>query len=52
MCQLIRGQGGQIGFWIGLKSNNTWLGPHKEHVWTVWSRSLQPFLRRSPKCVS
>jgi len=31
MCQPIRGQGGHIGFRIGLKIN-TWSGPHKEHV--------------------
>jgi len=47
MCQPIRGQGAYIGFRIGLKSNNTWLGPHKEHLWQFWSRSLQPFLRSS-----
>jgi len=51
MCQPIRGQGGHIGFWIGLKCNNTQSGPHKEHLWQVWSRSLQPFFRRSSKCV-
>jgi len=50
MCQSIRGQGGHIGFWIDLKSNNTWSGPHKEHLWQDWSRSLQPYLRRSSKC--
>jgi len=33
MCQQIRGQGGHIGFRIDLESNNTWLGPHKEHLW-------------------
>jgi len=52
MCQPIRGQGTDVEFQIGFKSNNTWSGPHKEHVWQVWSRSLQPFLRRSWKCVS
>jgi len=50
MFQPIRGQGGHNGFQIGLRSNNTWLGPHKEHVWQVWGRSLQLFLRRSSKC--
>jgi len=52
MYQPIRGQGSHIGFQIGLKSNNTWSGPHKEHMRQVWSRSVQPFLRRSRKCVS
>jgi len=50
MCQPIRGQGGHIGFRILLNSNNTWSEPHQEHLWQVWSRSLQPFLRRSSKC--
>jgi len=52
MCQLIRGQGGHLGYRIHLKSINTWSGPNKEHLCQVWSRSLQPFLRRSSKCVS
>jgi len=28
--------------WISdrFKSNNTWSGPHKEHVWQVWCRFL------------
>jgi len=50
MCQLIRGQGGNIEFQIDLKSNNAWSGPHKEQLWQVWSRSRQPFLRISSKC--
>jgi len=28
------------------KSNNNWSGPHKEHLCQVWSKSLQPFLKR------
>jgi len=40
MCLLIRGQGGHIGFRIDLKSNSTWLGRNKEHLWQVWSSSL------------
>jgi len=41
MCQPVRGQGGHIiGFQIGFKSNNTWSGHYKEHVWQDWSRSL------------
>jgi len=40
MCQPIKGQGGHVRFQIGFKSNNTWSGPRKEHLWQVWSRSL------------
>jgi len=35
MFQSIRGQGGHTGFPIGLKSNNSWLGPHKQLLWQV-----------------
>jgi len=38
-------QGDHNGFRIRLNSNNTWSEPPKEHLWKVWSRSLQPFLR-------
>jgi len=51
MYQPIRGQGGHIEFRIDLKSNNTWLGPQKEHVWEIRSRSLEPFLKRISKFV-
>jgi len=40
ICQPVRDQGGHVGFWNCLKSSNTWSGPHKEHLWQVWSRSL------------
>jgi len=52
MCQPIRSQGGHIEFRFDLKSNNTWSGPHKKHLWEVWKKPLQSFLRRSSKCVS
>jgi len=52
MCQQIRGQGDHTRFLIDLKSDNTCSGPHKEHMWQVWSRSMQPFLRKSVENVS
>jgi len=42
MCQSIRGQGGHIGFQVDLRSNNTWSGAHKEHLWQVWSSYAIP----------
>ena len=50
MPQPIGGQDSRRGF--SDRHKNTCLGPQKEHLYQVWSKLLQPFLRRSRKCLS
>jgi len=47
MCQPFLVKDGYLRFPIHITSNNTLSGPHKEHVYQVWSRSM-----RSRKCDS
>jgi len=45
MCQSMTVKNGDLRFPIHIKVNNIWSEPHKEYLYQVWSRSLQPVLR-------
>jgi len=49
MCQPIRVQGSHIEFRIDLRSNNTWLEPHREHLCQLRSKYLPSILENKFK---